>query len=205
MGKTKWLIIFSVKTMIISNVFSAPSFKFTLAAVAMLGLSACVPPEQISVTQDQIVDAAENLEEGVTTRLNATTEAIAESVNAVKESLTGDDENEPLAEAETADDTIVEASVAIEEDEIAPPSLDPKTFLGQSRRDLITALGAEDYYRVDQGVEMLQFRMTSCIIDFVLDDQNIVTSYHSRHRQSGENYDDVRCRLDLAARRDGLQ
>ena len=166
----------------------------------MMAVSACVPTEQIEVTQERIVEAKDNLEEKLSAGITATGEAISETVeaasDAVSDALTGDDD--------AAEEGIVVAAID-EEEEVAPPSLDPNTFLGQSRSALIDALGTEDYNRQDQGVEMLQFRMTSCIIDFVLNDKGEVISLHQRHRQSGQNYDDVSCRLDLAARRDGLQ
>jgi len=168
--------------------------------VMMMAVSACVPTEQIEVTQERIVEAKDNLEEKLSAGITATGEAISGTVeaasNAVSNALTDDDAAE--------EEEIVVAAIE-EEEEVAPPSLDPNTFLGQPRSALIDALGTEDYNRQDQGVEMLQFRMTSCIIDFVLNDKGEVISLHQRHRQSGQNYDDVSCRLDLTARRDGLQ
>jgi len=176
--------------------------KFLTAAFLLSGLAACMPTEQITVTQESITEAKENLEENISAGITATAEAISETVDTVKETLTG---GEDEFEAEAEEEVIEVAAIEEEEEVITPPSLDPSSFLGQSRKNLTAALGAEDYHRHDQGVEVLQFRMASCIIDFVLNEDQRVTSLHRRHRMSGENYDEVSCRLDLAARRDGLQ
>ena len=174
--------------------------KFLTAAFLMSGLAACMPTEQITVTQESITEAKENLEENLSAGITATAEAISETVDTVKETLTGGED-----EVEAEEEVIEVAAIEEEEEVITPPSLDPSSFLGQSRENLTAALGVEDYHRHDQGVEVLQFRMASCIIDFVLNEDQRVTSLHRRHRMSGENYDEVSCRLDLAARRDGLQ
>ena len=78
--------------------------------------------------------------------------------------------------------------------------LAPENFIGTSRDVLILRLGGADYRRFDQGVEILQFRLASCVVDFVLSAGGAVASYHVRHRVYGEIYDEVSCSGDLAAR-----
>jgi hypothetical protein len=84
-------------------------------------------------------------------------------------------------------------------------SLDPETLLGASRNDLASLFGPADFLRADQGVEVLQYRMPNCIVDFVLSSTDKVTSFHGRHRVNGQSYDDVDCMSDLAARRNDLE
>jgi hypothetical protein len=78
-------------------------------------------------------------------------------------------------------------------------------LLGISRDELTAIFGHADYRRIDQGVDVLQFRMPNCIIDFVLSNDDKVASFHGRHRVNGENYDHADCRRDLAVRRDSIE
>ncbi len=176
---------------------------FIVLTFVAMGVSACVPQDQLVITKENIVDAKDDLAEGIGSRVDATVDAITETVNAVKEDITGENTDNTLAADETAspasDETIIIAGV---EEDTPPPSLNPDEFLGQGRTEVIAILGREDYRRVDQGVEVLQFRMASCIIDLVMSSNNDVASYHARHRVSGEDYNEITCHQDLATRRD---
>ncbi len=162
--------------------------EFFLAITAIVfGLSACVPQEKLIITQENISSTKNDLTAGISNSINAAVDAISDSVSTVKNDLAG------------TDNEIVVAAI---DEETPPPSLNPNIFLGQGRDELITSLGREDYRRLDQGVEVLQFRLKSCIIDFVMSSERDVESYHVRHRISGQPYDDKSCRLDLAMRYD---
>lgn len=194
--KFEWLIRmdkYPLTLLIIMSMSSSTSsfFKYIAVSSVMLGLTACVPKDQLVITQETVTEAKEDIAEGVNTRVNATVSAITETINTITEDLTGDAE--------------ITEEAAIQEEDLPPPSLDPKTLLGKSINELAVMLGTEDYRRLDQDVLILQYRMPSCIIDFVMSSDSDVSSYHGRHRDSGKNYDDISCRLDLAARRDGLQ
>ena len=174
---------------------SKPSFftSFVLTSF-MLGLAACVPNDQLVITQEVVTETTKNMITGIDKAVNA----ISNPVTTAKDELIRDDNN-------TKDEEIVIASITKEEEALPPPSLDLNTLLGISMNELITRLGTEDYRRFDQDVLILQFRMPSCIVDFVMSSDSQVSSYHSRHRNSGQRYNDVSCQLDLTARDDGLQ
>lgn len=75
--------------------------------------------------------------------------------------------------------------------------LDPVQLYGLDKTALIARLGAVDYLKVDGGIEIYQYRLATCVIDFALSGGR-VTSWHGRHRVYGKRYDDMSCRIDLA-------
>ena len=171
----------------------------------MIGLAGCVPNDQLVITQQNISDAKENIAEGISTRVDTTVNAITDSVEAVKKDLLKDEDTNLSEDEETASPTEGDEIViaAIQEDTPAPPpSLNPDTLKGVGIENLIRQLGSEDYRRLDQDILVLHFRLPSCVVDFVMSADQRVSSFHTRHRVSGQPYDDVSCRLDLAARRD---
>ena len=85
-----------------------------------------------------------------------------------------------------------------------PPSLNPDELVGVNVADLIRRLGEPDYKRIDAGVEVYQYRLPSCVVDFVAmpkaEGQPLaVTSSHRRHRIINTAYDAPSCHLDLGA------
>ena len=180
--------------------------------VVMLGLTACVPNDGLVITQENITETKDDIAEGLSTRIDATAQAITDSVEAVKKDLLRDEDTD-LSEDEASaspseEEDIIVAVIVEEEEELPPPpppSLDPKTLLGKSMADIAGILGTEDYRRLDQDVLVLQFRMPSCVIDLVMSSDRQVSSFHRRHRISGQSYDDNACQRDLAARRDERQ
>ena len=85
-----------------------------------------------------------------------------------------------------------------------PPSLTPNDVVGIEIADLIRRFGEPDYIRIDAGVEIYQYRLLSCVVDFVAmpvpeGEAMVVTSAHPRHRQINTAYDGPSCHLDLGS------
>ena len=79
-----------------------------------------------------------------------------------------------------------------------PPELDPESLIGSSASDVEQRLGLPVLRRLEGTTEVWQYRMESCIIDFVLPEGTTVLALNSRHRQHGQSYDALSCRRDLA-------
>ena len=85
-----------------------------------------------------------------------------------------------------------------------PPSLSPDELVGIEVDELIRRFGEPDYIRIDAGVEVYQYRLPSCVVDFVAMPRAegqplVVTSSHRRHRKINTAYDASSCGLDLGA------
>ena len=85
-----------------------------------------------------------------------------------------------------------------------PPSLSPDELVGVKVADLIRRLGEPDYKRIDAGVEVYQYRLPSCVVDFVAmpraeGQPMVITSSHRRHRIINTAYDAASCHFDLGA------
>ena len=85
-----------------------------------------------------------------------------------------------------------------------PPSLNPDKLVGIKLAELIRRLGEPDYKRIDAGVEVYQYRLPSCVVDFVAMPRAegqplVVTSSHRRHRIINTAYDAPSCHFDLGA------
>jgi len=85
-----------------------------------------------------------------------------------------------------------------------PPEVEPNTLIGESFATLIQRFGAPEYIRRDGAVEIYQYRLPHCVIDFVSMPSSkvapgIITSSHGRHRQRGGVYDAKQCAIDLGA------
>ena len=79
-----------------------------------------------------------------------------------------------------------------------PPELDPESLIGSTASDVERQLGQPVLRRLEGTTEVWQYRMESCIIDFVLPEGTTVLAWNSRHRQHGQTYDALSCRRDLA-------
>jgi len=85
-----------------------------------------------------------------------------------------------------------------------PPEVEPATLIGESFTVLIQRFGAPEYIRRDGAIEIYQYRLPTCVIDFVSMPSatiapGIITSTHGRHRQRGGVYDAKQCAIDLGA------
>jgi hypothetical protein len=81
--------------------------------------------------------------------------------------------------------------------------LDPSSLYGLNKTGLIERLGRADYIRIDDNINIFQYRMENCVIDFVLtniDSEQELTSWHGRHSIQGQEFDEQACRIDLAER-----
>lgn len=79
-----------------------------------------------------------------------------------------------------------------------PAELDPESLIGQDATVLNLQLGEPDLRRREGTAEVWQYKMNTCVMDFVLLDGQTVSAWHSRHRQRGMVNDPVICRRDLA-------
>ena len=85
-----------------------------------------------------------------------------------------------------------------------PPEVEPATLIGESFTVLIQRFGAPEYIRRDGAIEIYQYRLPTCVIDFVSMPlatiaPGIITSTHGRHRKRGGVYDAKQCAIDLGA------
>lgn len=156
-------------------------------------VTACQPPSARTV--DVTLDA-----ETTSTVLNqvaAEDTSIADAVDQVIDHGKGE------AELPAANDQLA-AITPPPEPEAPPPSLTPNDVVGIEITDLIRRFGEPDYIRVDAGVEIYQYRLSSCVVDFVAmpvpeGEALVVTSAHPRHRQINTAYDGPSCHLDLGS------
>ena len=99
------------------------------------------------------------------------------------------------------DETLIAAVIpppAPEPEPELPPELDPESLIGSPASDVEQRLGLPVLRRLEGTTEVWQYRMESCIIDFVLPEGTTVLALNSRHRQHGQSYDALSCRRDLA-------
>jgi hypothetical protein len=90
-----------------------------------------------------------------------------------------------------------------------PPEVEPATLIGESFTVLIQRFGAPEYIRRDGAIEIYQYRLPTCVIDFVSMPSatiapGIITSTHGRHRKRGGVYDAKQCAIDLGAHNHAL-
>lgn len=122
--------------------------------------------------------------------------------------VTGKDTAAPLpAPTATVDNSTAETVAAViapaEPEAIAPARLDPDDLIGLEAGDLALLLGVPEYLRAEADIMIWQYRLETCIIDLVIEDQQalqVATSWHGRHRVSGGIYDHNTCSLELAER-----
>ena len=103
----------------------------------------------------------------------------------------------------TGDETLIAAVIpppAPEPEPELPPELDPESLIGSPASDVEQRLGLPVLRRLEGTTEVWQYRMESCIIDFVLPEGATVLAWNSRHRQHGQSYDALSCRRDLAVK-----
>lgn len=81
--------------------------------------------------------------------------------------------------------------------------VDPARLYGLNKAELVAQLGEADFLRRGDGADILQYRLKSCVVDFVFtptDNEQRLTSWHARHRIYGQDFDEKTCRRDLARR-----
>ncbi len=161
--------------------------------VAVLIMTACAaqPPINDTATIAKIDTIAEKID-------NITTDGGAGNITSnAAEDVTSSAAEDVTSSA--AEDVTSRAAGDITSGGASTPHkmLDPVQLYGLDKIALIARLGAVDYLKVDGGVEIYQYRLATCVIDFVLSGGR-VTSWHGRHRVYGKRYDDMSCRIDLA-------
>ena len=122
--------------------------------------------------------------------------------NAIDQAIDSIDD-ESGTETAQANDTVAALNPP-PEPETPPPSLNPDKLVGIKITELIRRLGEPDYKRIDAEVEVYQYRLKSCVVDFVAMPRSegqplVVTSSHRRHRIVNTAYDAPSCHLDLGA------
>ena len=150
-----------------------------IAVFIALILSACTPQVPLEITEGAAA-VKEKTEETIDTVITSTIDAATTVVAAIS----------PEPEEE---------EIEVE----APKQLDPSELYGLDALGLVARLGKADYQRQEIGAEILQYRLPTCVVDFVLSgegDALKLTSWHGRHRIQGEAYDDVSCFENLAER-----
>ena len=166
--------------------------RLSLLSILAVMISACQPPSAKELTV-LASDTVEAVIEQVQSDDTAVQETVAE--NTITDAIAEDDQTEEDAEITVA---------SIPEEVQAPPSLDPYSLIGTPLSDLVRRLGEPDYIRIDADVEIYQYRLVHCVVDFValpvegsVSSERPVTSIHARHSKMGQAYDDISCRLDL--------
>lgn len=84
-----------------------------------------------------------------------------------------------------------------------PPQLEPATLVGSSFDRLLLQLGEPDFMRKEGLVEIWQYRLVNCVVNFILRDGGegqTITAWVGRHRQLGLAYDHDACIRDLGER-----
>lgn len=83
---------------------------------------------------------------------------------------------------------------------VAPQDLDPQLFLGQSPDQLQNRLGAPSILRTEGNVEIWQYQLSDCVVDFFFYDKaGALTATHTDMRSPflGGNLDQAACRHAL--------
>ena len=203
--------------------------------VLPLVIAACQPPAGRGVDVSLDSQTTETILENVTAEDNSITAAVDAVINAKEQADASDaaaaDASSDLTvaartnipDASVPEPSVPEASVpepasppqpAAPEPAPPPPNTNPDDLIGLSITGLIRRIGEPDFIRIDAGVEIYQYRLASCVIDFVAMPKNgavsegdqtpLITSTHRRHRVMNKAYDDQACRLDLGARDQSL-
>ena len=129
--------------------------RLSLLSILAVMISACQPPSAKELTV-LASDTVEAVIEQVQSDDTAVQETVAE--NTSTDAIAEDDQTEEDAEITVA---------SIPEDVQAPPSLDPYSLIGTPLSDLVGRLGEPDYIRIDADVEIYQYRLVHCVVDFV--------------------------------------
>ena len=83
---------------------------------------------------------------------------------------------------------------------VAPQDLDPQLFLGQSPDELKNRLGAPSILRKEGTVEIWQYQLSDCVVDFFFYDKaGALAATHTDMRSSflGGRLDQAACRHAL--------
>lgn len=163
--------------------------RAVLAVFIALVLSACTTQVPLELTEGATA-VKEKTEEAIDTVITSTIDTATTIVASISDGLAGDE----AAEVAPANDDVALA---------APAQLNPAELYGLDALGLIARLGEADYQREEVGAKILQYRLPTCVVDFVMSgegDARKLTSWHGRHRIQGEAYDDISCWENLAAR-----
>ena len=176
--------------------------RFAIFPILLLPvvITACQQPSARNI--DVTLDA-----ETTETILNEVAAEDTSIANAIDQAIENIDDEGETETAET-NDTVAALTPPPEPEAPPPPppppSLNPDELVGVTVTELTRRLGEPDYKRVDAGVEVFQYRLPSCVVDFVAmpkaEGQPLaVTSSHRRHRIINTAYDAPSCHLDLGA------
>ena len=80
-----------------------------------------------------------------------------------------------------------------------PIKLEPETLKGLGQITLTKRLREPDYQRQENQIQIWQYRLTSCVVDFVII-QNKVINWQARSRQQNKDYNHSACVDELTAR-----
>ena len=83
---------------------------------------------------------------------------------------------------------------------VVPQDLDPQLFLGQSPHELTNRLGAPSVLRTDGDVEIWQYQLSDCVVDFFFYDKaGTLAATHTDMRSPflGGQLDQAACRHAL--------
>ena len=172
--------------------------RFAIFPILLLPvvITACQQPSARNI--DVTLDAETT--ETVLNEVAAEDTSIANAIDQVIDGFEDEGETEPAE----ANETVAALTPPPEPEAPPPPSLNPDELVGIKVADLIRRLGEPDYKRIDAGVEVYQYRLPSCVVDFVAmpraeGQPMVITSSHRRHRIINTAYDAASCHLDLGA------
>ena len=80
-----------------------------------------------------------------------------------------------------------------------PIKLEPETLKGLGQITLTKRLREPDYQRQENQIQIWQYRLTSCVVDFVII-QNKVINWKARSRQQNKDYNHSACVDELTER-----
>ncbi len=106
---------------------------------------------------------------------------------------------EPTEKPAEKDKTQIDAK----EDKPAPVFIEPETLIGLTPFELKNKLGEADYIRIDGNVEIYQYRLNHCIVDFIGFKEGLIKFWHGQHRKQGGIYNHTLCQQDLGERQSG--
>lgn len=186
------------------------SRMIVLAAILPLLASACQPiedapldlrapaaPEETPDLSAYAIETLPELEEtGITVTATASTDSPAST-------LSDGDNTVTSGEISSAVELAQVITPAPDPEPAPPPQLEPATLIGSSPDRLLLRLGEPDYLRKEGQVEIWQYRLVTCVVNFVLKDEGkgrMLTAWIGRHRQLGLPYDHDACIKDLGAK-----
>jgi len=168
---------------------------------APLELRAQVSPEAVPDLSAYDVETLPDLEQTNTPKIAVASTDTTDLVSSTPTSLTGD-----LAQVTTPPpqpDPASSPQPELSPQPAPPPQLEPATLVGSALDRLLLQLGEPDFQRKEGQVEIWQYRLMNCVVNFILRDEGDgqrVTAWVGRHRQLGLAYDHDDCIRDLGER-----